>query len=573
MATPITWRNVSAPQANPAGALGVASGAFGGAARTALERVKSIREGKDRDQADLTNQALSSLIADGEITSDELANLPEGVDTGSIIEAFNTDRVNRANIAQSGARTDLLGQQSIKATRENSPEFLADEKAFRDQEFENTQLTTQLRQDELNLRKSLLSKEVKSAEGRTAVNSLWASTQTQNERLIDDRINGFVTQWDSQNPDATPEQRSRYVQSVNDSRQAWVADAQAAALPGLYQQALRDYPYLTPADISSTEVGRLTDDARAISLEGAKELSRLNVARKAMAKKTSDGQLWNMVGGPDNWTLTDSVEAGKRNRLKSTEAVGYITSNFGVSDFDSGENKGKAASILRQVGGNKEAFHAVFDNSTVINSDGAFTFSDKIRWDEADTLARQYGNSLRTKASVIAEGAPNTSGIVTLEAHQRRLDTRGADAQTLTGDDTVEGSAPDLTAIASQIVSSNPEEQKLGAENFKSRKNALINALDNVASTVKNRPANKGLMRQIRLALTAAGRDKKIEGPAGPVPFGGPLKAVLRTPEERVQTLITAEQLIARLLEQDAVNTQERTNIARQTAVNKLLEE
>lgn len=148
MAKPITWRSVTAPSVNSGtGALANATRAFDTAGRAFQQAGEVARERR-------TDAALGELMADGQISRDELGGLGKGVNMKTILDAQRMDQTSREQSASRGILDALNEQKRIEAVRENSPEFLAEEARRRKVEEETAQAQLEAAQAQVGIAQS-----------------------------------------------------------------------------------------------------------------------------------------------------------------------------------------------------------------------------------------------------------------------------------------------------------------------------------------------------------------------------------------------------------------------------------
>lgn len=511
MARPITWRNVASGAASAgSSALSAAAGFFGGAQRGGQDIIKKAREQDVLDKEALTQKTLGAVFANNELTQDEIAGLPEGVDIGSILDRAQTNKINTANIARNVAATRVSELQSSQAEFEQSPEqrkIVAEQQAA---EAADRRTTIGLRQQELNFRLEGLKREQDQDKAILASNELYLQYADEAGADYDAAMPGLEEAYAQNNP-GDAEGLANYMEKVRENREAHVQNAWAENLSDAEREMLRLNPNLTPESITKTRIGQDVATRTELGVARRKKIQDMQIEQAGFLKKASHGATNFMVRGPGGeWTAVASNAAATANLLNKTDALGVVQGMTGLSGEDSKEAMAAAKVVLDNVKGNRDAFKSIFESDQVVKSTAVFG-NPYVDWNAAKKKSKNLGSTIVQKAAAQAQLKPGQSAFVSLEALQREAAGQTADREFLAEQRTsLPADEPvDITQIANALVSEDTVTQDQGVAAIKKGVADITNSLANIPKS--SRARFKPQVQAIENALAAIQRAKSTD--------------------------------------------------------------
>lgn len=377
MATPITFRNVAAPNLNPNQALSNAISGFSAGAAGFSDLTDQLREGKDRSRAELTNKALGSIMADGRFDSSELGGLPEGVDVGSLVTAQAANQTARELTLSRGNTATLDAARINKAQYDNSEPVrkAADElrKANLQVAQDNSatakarQKTAQQNQQRLQ---TLFERDTAQFEVNKATDIAFDDMITRRmapQQLKTQEALAAV----ANDPSLTDEQRTNKTDDLNNAMALYADATRTDSIPSFMAERRQSAP---GTNFDGSNVGALDAGLREAANERAlvaqksaiefKDLRKRSLSAIANSKSTTNLSQLGITDSGELGILSKEAAAG--NKMGEEEAYRLVRSKqtffsfLGTEDEEiKDSDKKKINAILKQVGGNRQMFEQV----------------------------------------------------------------------------------------------------------------------------------------------------------------------------------------------------------------------
>jgi hypothetical protein len=504
MATPITWRNVAnTVTGNPAAALTAATSAFAVAGENSRAQVKASQEREKLDREALLRSAEGAIWADGKATLDELEQFKgqEGLDVGTLATNIQAANKTTSDIAKAEAIAGLYGSQQEALDYAAAPEQRLDAKTHRDRmaALEEAQLAgANARTDAMTARlefdKRTVEASIAKGETQAQAQNMWSDIRTAGVEFAAGLKAEGMAAFDEQNPNAQPEERSSYEQSLNDQQDNWANSYVTERVPDAWQQLIKDSKgKIVLEDIKGTEIGSMLSEGRRLNSEEVARVHAKAADRRDRAGKVwgSANQLYNMTPNSDGtWELADT-DTAEANKLLSADALGAaqnVIQNRGL-ETESFEGKGatqKIKDILKIVGGNRQAFKQIFQSDAVISQTA---FGEDIDWKAADQMARGLATTIKGHADKLRK-VESSSAFISPEEFRSRLQSGQANSVFLKEQDEAQaaktGIAPtDIGAIAEAVVSTDPVKQTQGTQDFLVARTAMIDNFNTIPDNTK----------------------------------------------------------------------------------------
>jgi hypothetical protein len=378
---PIGWRNATGGAAgSPGAALAVANRAFSGITDTAEKKLATLAEEKENQrvlaEAKRNNDFINSLGA--EITADELANIPEGIDSALLGAAREKQSNIKADDARARYNTALAEEQEYLALPENRQN--REEARKRKEAREEAQLALDNDRHTLNLqREQRLAAELQAAAAErqtttdinTGFDEHLGEYMAPYKHQLETALTGLQTQ------EMDPDTRQRKIDDLMVSYTRKGETARNNLMPGYLAMWKQDNPGASRAAIEASRPGaadvinRQRGQARADKLNEA-EIDKLEREEDIAASvAVSRKHLSQMARNPTtNAPEFLDKKAAEGNKISKHEAYNFVVGKKGwghiadwARDTDIPEQyREHIDQILEQTGGNREIFTKVMES-------------------------------------------------------------------------------------------------------------------------------------------------------------------------------------------------------------------
>jgi hypothetical protein len=412
MVRPLTWRNINAPQSNPATALGVGVGAFGEARKGFRDLTDFTQDQTDREDERRSNAHIRAALEGNPLPGDNRVNPLDVLKATQSQGRFESDELT-ARLNQAG--------QGLENQRSTAELDVFDVNQTANLEGKRASTEASIASTERNRAQvaAIQGTEKRRAASETKMRTVeqrWAAIASDNEAEQENEIQNALGLLRENNPGITDtEVQNALENSIRPAVQARAQQQREQQALTFEADTIKDLG-LTKAEWEATTPGGAISGARQLQSEQTairrSESKKATEAARTQAEAAASGKFENLIPSGDGFRVANKEEA-RRNKVSITKsaAVNQVASANRIEL--NGADQNKALEILQIVGGNRQVFDDAIRSGVSTNYEligPNFPEITNNGWTTIRRVAKQLASSMRAAGSDLSKAQSRSPG-------------------------------------------------------------------------------------------------------------------------------------------------------------------